>query len=79
MEHQGVALDQLTPDIAAELVLRADWRGDRREYAAFTVRRFASYLSVLGLAKPSAPHRIAAAKLPPFRERLTLNFCFRRV
>jgi site-specific recombinase XerD len=55
MEHQGVALDQLTPDIAAELVLRADWRGDRREYAAFTVRRFVGYLSALGLAKPPAP------------------------
>src|SRR3954453_17136491 len=31
IEH-GVALDELTPDIAAELVLRADWHGARQQY-----------------------------------------------
>jgi integrase/recombinase XerD len=45
-------LDQLTPDIAAELLLRADWHGDRRQYAIFVVRRFVGYLTTLGLAKP---------------------------
>jgi len=48
-------LDQLTPDIAAELVLRADWHGDRRQYAIFIVRRFVGYLRTLGLAKPPVP------------------------
>ena len=48
-------LDQLTPDIAAELVVRADWHGDRRQYAIFIVRRFVGYLTTLGLAKPPGP------------------------
>ena len=48
-------LDQLTLDIAAELVLRADWHGDRRQYAIFIVRRFVGYLTPLGLAKPPVP------------------------
>jgi integrase/recombinase XerD len=55
MVSRGLALDQLTPEIAAELVLRADWHGDRREYAVFVVRRFAGYLAGLGAAKPPAP------------------------
>ena len=54
IEH-GVALDELTPDIAADLVLRADWRGDRQQYAAFIVRRFVGYLATLGVAKSPAP------------------------
>lgn len=55
MEHQDVALDQLTPDIAAELVLRADWHGDRQPYVVFIVRRFAAYLATLGVAMPPMP------------------------
>jgi integrase/recombinase XerD len=54
IEH-GVALDDLTPDVAAELVLRADWHGDRQQYAAFIVRRFVGYLATLGVAKSPAP------------------------
>ena len=53
--RHGLPLDQLTPDIAAELVLRADWHGDRRQYAIFIVRRFVGYLTTLGLAKPPMP------------------------
>ena len=48
-------LDQLTPDVAAQLILRGDWHGDRRQYAIFIVRRFVGYLTTLGLAKPSMP------------------------
>jgi hypothetical protein len=55
MDSHGVALDHLTPDSAAEVVLRADWRGDRRQYAVFIVRRFVSRLMALGMAKPPAP------------------------
>jgi len=55
MVSRGLALDQLTPEIAAQLVLRADWHGDRREYAVFVVRRFAGYLAGLGAVKPPAP------------------------
>jgi integrase/recombinase XerD len=52
MEKHSVALGELTPDCAAELVLSGDWRGDRRQYAVFIVRRFVSYLATLGMAKP---------------------------
>jgi hypothetical protein len=55
MSEHSVALDELTPDIAADLVIRADWRGDRQQYAAFIVRRFAGYLATLGVAKSTAP------------------------
>ena len=55
MEHQDVALDQLTPHIAAKLVLRADWHGDRQPYAVFIVRRFVAYRATLGVAKPPTP------------------------
>jgi integrase len=54
IEH-GVALDALTPDIAAELVLRADWHGDRQPYLVFIVRRFVAYLAMLGVAMPPTP------------------------
>jgi hypothetical protein len=55
MAENNVALDALTPDSAAELVLGADWHGDRRQYAVFVVRRFAAYLAARGAGKPSAP------------------------
>lgn len=51
----GVALDELTPDIAAEIVRRADSPNTRHQYAVFIVRRFAGYLASIGAAKPSAP------------------------
>lgn len=54
IEHD-VALDDLTPDIATDLVLRADWRGHRQQYAAFIVRRFVGYLATLGVAKSPPP------------------------
>jgi integrase/recombinase XerD len=54
IEHD-VALDTLTPDIATELVVCADWHGDRRQYAVFIVRRFVGYLGTLGVAKLPAP------------------------
>jgi hypothetical protein len=31
MVSHGLALDQLTPEIAAELLLRTEWHGDRRQ------------------------------------------------
>ena len=55
MVEHDVALDALTPDIAAELVLGADWHGDRRPYVVFIVRRFVAYLATLGVAMPPTP------------------------
>jgi hypothetical protein len=55
MVEHDVALDALTPDIAAELVLGADWYGDRRPYVVFVVRRFVAYLATLGVAMPPTP------------------------
>ena len=49
----GIALDELTPDIAAEIAERADCRSNRHQYAVFIVRRFAGYLASIGAAKPS--------------------------
>ena len=40
MEERGMTLGDLTPDIAADLVLRAPWRCDRLQYAVFIARRF---------------------------------------
>ena len=57
-QGHGLALDQLTPDGAAQLVLRADWHGDRRQYAVFVVRRFAAYLAEHRKGKlPTLPTR----------------------
>lgn len=90
MEQQGVALVQLTPDIAGELVLRADWRGDRHEYAAF-IRQALCRLS-LGArrdetadatdAKGTRARRVAARlrALSPSAartERATIGHCWR--
>src|SRR5208283_5685968 len=55
MKEQGVALGDLTPDVAADLVRRASWRSDRQQYAVFIVKRFAEYLAAQGMAKPPAP------------------------
>jgi len=55
MDEHGVALGELTPDIAADLMLRTDWLGDRRPYAVFIVRRFVNYLTTMGVAKPPTP------------------------
>jgi integrase/recombinase XerD len=55
MTENNVALDALTPDSAAKLVLGADWHGDRRQYAVFVVRRFAAYLAAHGAGKLPAP------------------------
>ncbi len=58
MEEQGVALGDLTPDVAAELVDRASWLCDRQQYAIFIAKRFVEYLSARGMAKlpvPSTP------------------------
>jgi integrase/recombinase XerD len=55
MEERGVALGELTPDIAADLVHQAPWRCDRKQYAIFIVRRFVDYLATQGMAKPPTP------------------------
>jgi hypothetical protein len=55
MEEQGVVLGDLTPDVAADLVRRAQWRCDRQQYAVFIVKRFVEYLGAQGMAKPPAP------------------------
>ena len=55
MEERGVALGDLTPDIAADLVHQAPWRCDRKQYAIFIVRRFVDYLATQGMAKPPKP------------------------
>ena len=55
MVEHDLALDALTPDIAAEPVPGADWHGDRRPYVVFIVRRFVAYLVTLGVAMPSTP------------------------
>jgi integrase/recombinase XerD len=60
MDEHGVALADLTPDVAADLVLRAPWRGDRRQYAASIVRRFVKYLMAQGMAKQPTPPTPAA-------------------
>src|SRR6185437_12290271 len=55
MEEQGVALGDLTPDVAADLVRRASWSCDRQQYAVFMVKRFVEYLAAQGMAKPPEP------------------------
>ena len=55
MVSHSLALDQLTPEIAAELLLRTEWHGDRRQYAVFAVRRFVTYLVTQGVVKSPAP------------------------
>src|SRR5579859_90107 len=60
MEEQGVALGDLTPDVAADLVRRAQWRCDRQQYAVFIVKRFVEYLAAQGIARPPAPPTAAA-------------------
>ncbi len=61
MGGHGVALGDLTPDVAADLVLQAPWRCDRQQYAVFVVRKFVGYLEAQGLAKP--PIRPTLAEL----------------
>jgi hypothetical protein len=58
-------LDQLTPDIAAELVLRADWHGDRRHLYRQAFRRLSQDArpgETAGAAdgKGACPRRVAA-------------------
>jgi hypothetical protein len=55
IEEQGVALGDLAPDAAADLIRRATWRCDRQQYAVFIVKRFVEYLSAQGMAKPPMP------------------------
>jgi integrase/recombinase XerD len=55
MAEHGIALGDLTPDVAGDLVLQAPWLCDRQQYAAFIVRRFVNYLAAQGMAKPPAP------------------------
>jgi hypothetical protein len=60
MAEHGIALGDLTPDVAADLVLQAPWLCDRQQYAAFIVRRFVNYLAAQGMAKPPATRIIFA-------------------
>ncbi len=55
MEEQGVALGDLTPDVAADLVRRTSWCCDRQQYAVFIAKRFAEYLVVQGMARSPTP------------------------
>jgi len=54
MEEQGIALGDLTPDDAADLVRRASRRCDRQQYVVFIVKRFVEYLAAQGITKPAA-------------------------
>jgi integrase/recombinase XerD len=66
MEEHGVTLGDLTPDIAADLVVQAPWRCDRQQYGVFIVRRFVEYLAAHGVAKPPpapSPQELARAAL----------------
>jgi hypothetical protein len=54
MDERGVALGDLTPEVAVDLVRQAPWRCDR-QYAVFVVKRFVEYLAAQGMAKPPAP------------------------
>ena len=55
MEEHDVMLGDLTPDVAANLVLQAPWHCDRQQYAVFIVRRFVDYLAAQGMAEPPTP------------------------
>ena len=55
MDERGVALGDLTPEVAVDLVRQAPWRCDRKQYAVFVVKRFVEYLAAQGMAKPPAP------------------------
>ncbi len=66
MDEHGVAIGDLTPAVAADLVLQAPWRCDRQQYAVFIVRRFVNYLAAQGMAKPPTsptPAELARAAL----------------
>ncbi len=51
MEEHDVELGDLTAERATELVFASDWRGYRRQYVVFMVRRFVNFLVELGVAK----------------------------
>lgn len=55
MEARGIALGELTPDLAADLMQSEAAWVNRRPYAATIARRFATYLVGRGLAKSPAP------------------------
>jgi hypothetical protein len=55
MKTNGISVDELTPALAVELVLRPGWEGVQQRYAKFIVRRFTSFLREKGYAKPALP------------------------
>ena len=55
MEAHGVAVGELTPELASELVRHEPTRVSRRPYAVIIARRFAAHLVACGLASPPAP------------------------
>lgn len=55
MEGHGIALDELTPALAAELLQHEATRVGRRPNAVGVGQRFAAYLVRRGIAKPPAP------------------------
>ncbi|HME23099.1 MAG TPA: tyrosine-type recombinase/integrase [Acetobacteraceae bacterium] len=66
MEAHGVAVGELTPELAGELVRHEPTRVSRRPYAVIIARRFAAHLVACGLASPPAPptaREIARAEL----------------
>lgn len=54
-DDQGVAPGEMTPDIAAELMLQPPLPRDRHNYSVCIARRFVGYLVSLGVAKAPAP------------------------
>src|SRR4051795_185778 len=48
---RGITVGDLTPDLAAELMQHDATRAGRRPYGMFIAQRFATHLTVLGVAK----------------------------
>ncbi len=65
IDVHGIALADLTPDRAADLVQRGADRSKQATYDAFIVRRFVAFLTSLGVAAPpkTTPQELARAAL----------------
>jgi len=63
IDENGIALQELTATLAAELVVKSGWRPMRPQYAAFIAKTFINYLAELGLAKLApAPAEVNPAR-----------------
>jgi integrase len=66
MDARGVAVSELTPELAGELVRDEATRVNRRPYPVIIAKRFTAHLAARGLAKPPIPltaRELARAKL----------------